>query len=277
MSLFFTSDLHLHDPRTALSRGYPDFRDHDKRIAANWIDQVTADDDVWVLGDLTDNRPNHALDIVRQLPGRKHLVLGNHDAGHPMFLNSHTWLPYYLDVFDTVVPMAHIRVANIDVLLSHFPYPRPDLGDVSYEQWRLPDCGSWLFHGHVHKEGKRSAMKSINVTVDAWGFRLMRAGDLNASTLGSAPTPAQERQATPTETFRKVTAINHKAELVRHRDRVRCPKCKANESSLSGYEFPTILRGGALFYLCQSCGMCFHTWPAGPIADQAEAKMSLVA
>jgi predicted phosphohydrolase len=84
MPIYAISDLHL-------SLGKPKpmdvfgeiWREHDKRIAENWDTMVGEDDTVLICGDtswaikLTDALPD--LEWVRQRPGKKIMIRGNHD------------------------------------------------------------------------------------------------------------------------------------------------------------------------------------------------------
>ncbi len=149
MTVHFTSDLHLGHRKAAEHRGFTDVDLHDYAIQRRWADVVSDGDDVWVLGDLAASSPRHALLVLAELPGRKHLVLGNHDQPHPMHRDAHKHLRKYLDVFDSVSTAARLRVEGTEVLLSHFPYHR-DRGEVRHTQWRLRDEGRWLLHGHTH-------------------------------------------------------------------------------------------------------------------------------
>jgi calcineurin-like phosphoesterase family protein len=149
MTVHFTSDLHLGHRKAAEHRGFSDVTLHDYAIQRRWADVVRDDDAVWVLGDLAASSPAHALGILRELPGTKHLVLGNHDQPHPMHRDAHLRLGKYLDVFASVSTAARRRVNGTEVLLSHFPYHR-DRGEVRHTQWRLRDEGRWLLHGHTH-------------------------------------------------------------------------------------------------------------------------------
>lgn len=150
MTVYFTSDLHLGHRLVAGLRGYEGRAiDHDDRIRFGWEMRVGPKDDVWVLGDLAASSPTYALEFIATLPGRKHLVAGNHDRCHPMHRDAHNWQRRYLEVFDSVQPFARRRIDGRDVLLSHFPYTR-DRGEPRHVQWRLRDEGSWLLHGHTH-------------------------------------------------------------------------------------------------------------------------------
>ncbi len=179
MTVHFTSDLHLGHRKAAEHRGFTGPQataEHDVIIARNWNAVVRPDDAVWVLGDLAASSPAYALEILGNLPGTKHLVLGNHDQPHPMHRDAHLRLGKYLDVFASVSTAARRRVEGTEVLLSHFPYHR-DRGEVRHTQWRLRDEGRWLLHGHTHGPERvtitgfrRTAplTKEIHVGVDAW-------------------------------------------------------------------------------------------------------------
>ncbi len=174
--IHFTSDLHLGHRKAAEHRGYDDVSEHDRAIVENWNAVVRPDDEVWVLGDLAMSSPTYALALIATLPGRKRLILGNHDKPHPMHRDAHKHLRAYLEVFDSVAQSARRRVEGTEVLLSHFPYHR-DRGPVRHTQWRLRDEGRWLLHGHTHGSERvtitgfrRTAplTKEIHVGVDAW-------------------------------------------------------------------------------------------------------------
>lgn len=192
MTVWFTSDLHLGHAKAAEHRGYDNVLEHDHAIYSGWKEVVKPDDDVWVLGDLAASSPTYALTVLGLLPGRKHLVLGNHDQAHPMHRDAHKHLRKYLEVFSSVAQSARRRIDGEEVLLSHFPYHR-DRGEVRHTQWRLRDEGRWLLHGHTHGSERVTlapAMigpyfmghitKEIHVGVDAWGFQPVSLDTISA-------------------------------------------------------------------------------------------------
>lgn len=122
MTVWFTSDLHFGHLKVSEIRGFGTPMQHDFALIKNWERVVRKNDQVWVLGDLAVSSPTRALEIVAALPGRKHLISGNHDACHPMHRNSHKYLRRYLEAFDSVQPFARRRIEGREVLLSHFPY-----------------------------------------------------------------------------------------------------------------------------------------------------------
>lgn len=151
MGVYFTSDLHLGHERVAGIRGFDSTGAHDAAIAERWRATIANNDDVWILGDIAASSPFHSLAILKTLPGRKHLVYGNHDRGHPMNRDAHKWHAHYLGAFASVASAARRRIYGREVLLSHFPYER-DRDEARYMQWRLRDEGLPLLHGHTHGE-----------------------------------------------------------------------------------------------------------------------------
>lgn len=177
--IWFTSDLHLGHARVAELRGFACVEHHDATLAGAWDRSVRDGDIVWILGDLTLGNPEPALSWVDARPGVKHLIAGNHDRVHPMHRTSHreTVKHAWLGTFHTIQTMARRKIAGCDVLLSHFPYPgtdRPDRTDqTSYDQWRLPNMGLPLLHGHTHSLltlSTNSHAPQIHVGLDAWGL-----------------------------------------------------------------------------------------------------------
>lgn len=167
--IFLWSDLHLGHRYVAALRGYDDVAEHDAALADAWASAVGPRDTVWVLGDVClGNFETKAAPLLSRLPGQKHLVLGNHDEGHPAHRGWLNRQRRYHPVFDSVHTAASVRHGGSQVLLSHFPYDG-DHEDVEerFAQWRLPDLGAELLHGHLH-ETRTLAERQLNVGVDVF-------------------------------------------------------------------------------------------------------------
>ena len=179
-NIWFTSDLHLGHGKVSEIRGFETPLAHDMTIVANWHESVAQRDQVWVLGDIATSNLAYALGVLAGLPGEKHLVAGNHDPVHPMHRKAHTQQPRFDEAFASVQPFARRRIDGEDVLLSHFPYNGPggDRGEIRYPQWRLPDLGEWLLHGHTHMADQRRHGKQIHVGVDAWNLAPVSIGTI---------------------------------------------------------------------------------------------------
>lgn len=160
---YYTSDLHLGHALVAETRGYfGDVSEHDTAVLDSLRDELNPKgDQLWILGDLSGGSKRmteRALDLLAALPFPKHLILGNHDPGHPMHRDAWKWQRRYLDVFESIQPFARQRFTVDDfrheVMLSHFPYDGDHTEEARYSQYRLRDCGRWLLHGHTHSRGR---------------------------------------------------------------------------------------------------------------------------
>lgn len=169
--IWFTSDLHVGHRRVATEfRPFSSVEEHDQVLAERWRDTVGKRDTVYVLGDLCVSGLDTALSFVSELPGTKHFISGNHDGCHPMHRKWRSLVPKFETVFATVQPFGSVRIDGSKVLLSHFPYSDDHVVPARYMQYRLPDLGEWLLHGHTHDAGQQLHGHEIHVGVDAWDF-----------------------------------------------------------------------------------------------------------
>lgn len=171
MSCFWTSDLHLGHRMVSEIRGFESPDIHDQVLADNWDEVVRKDDIIYIIGDLTLQNPAAVVEWVNARPGRKRLICGNHDSCHPMHRRYHRTMPAYLEMFETVMPFERRRFGYLNVLMSHFPYQGAGEGEREleerYPQWRLPDLGLPLLHGHTHSSNILSTGRMIHVGLDA--------------------------------------------------------------------------------------------------------------
>ncbi|HTF53646.1 MAG TPA: metallophosphoesterase [Pseudonocardia sp.] len=171
MSVFYTSDLHFDHVNIIPFCGRP-FESvfmMNSTIVENWNRVVKDDDTVYVLGDVTGGGLS-GLRWVSLLNGRKILVAGNHDQCHPMHANWIKAMPKYRDAgFDEIVTHATRTINKRRVLLSHFPYSADHTDKPRFAQYRFPDQGLPLIHGHVHKTYRKDGHQ-LHVGVDAWRF-----------------------------------------------------------------------------------------------------------
>jgi calcineurin-like phosphoesterase family protein len=186
---FYWSDLHFGQHDVADERGFTSPDLHDDHLIDAWLRTVSDADNIWLLGDLALASPARALEIIRYLPGTKHLILGNHDRAHPMHPDAHRHHARYRDVFASVATMARHDLGGHDVMLSHFPYRDDSRTRDRYRQYRLRNEGRWLIHGHVHDEFAVED-RQINAGVDQWMDGPATAGQLLALISGNTAAPA---------------------------------------------------------------------------------------
>lgn len=157
---------------------------HDARIAAHWDDMIHPDDIVYVMGDISINGSQGALDWFKARPGTKILISGNHDPVHPgFFRNAFKKVAAWREVFVDIQPYYRLSLLGQVVLLSHLPYSgtgaegKRDNGEEVEErgtQWRLPDLGMPLIHGHTHGPERAhvsdKGSPQLHVGLDAWNL-----------------------------------------------------------------------------------------------------------
>lgn len=173
-TVFFTSDLHIGHAKVSSLRGFATPQDHDVHIVETWNKTVTKRDTVYILGDIAVSNYEYALALIQTLNGTKHLISGNHDIVHPMHKRGHsrTEQMKWLDTFETVQPFLRKTNNHRNYLLSHFPYANWGDGEhrtgSRYNQYRIPDTGVPLLHGHTHGQ-ERAHDNMLHVGWDAWG------------------------------------------------------------------------------------------------------------
>lgn len=164
-NVFYTADTHFNHPFVAGTRGYTTAEEHDEALIENFNSNVHKKDHLWILGDLNHSSLTAGLAQAARLNGVKHLVLGNHDTGHPMHKRSHSSMRRYMEVFESVHLHEQHIIGGKYVNLSHFPYRGDHKPEDRHTQWRLRDEGLPLLHGHVHA-GFLMSHNQLNVGVD---------------------------------------------------------------------------------------------------------------
>lgn len=152
MKRWFTADQHFLHENIIDYCNRPFYRvgKMNGTIIANYRKCVADEDIGYFVGDVTIVGPQHrhSLEhILMQLPGRKILILGNHDKFDPFT---------YVEMgFESVHTMLDIG----DYLLTHDPAVATGMNDRK-----------WLC-GHVHTVFKMAKHGTVlNVGVDQWGF-----------------------------------------------------------------------------------------------------------
>jgi calcineurin-like phosphoesterase family protein len=171
MTLFFTSDLHLGHVRILelCNRPFDSVEAMNQAIIDRWNSVVTDEDTVFVLGDVAMGKIADSLPLVSQLKGQKHLISGNHDRCHPHYKKKQRTDIYYDAGFRSIQEFTRATINGVEYNVSHFPYEGDSHGPDRYGEYRLPDNGLPIIHGHVHGEWKVKG-RQINVGVDVWDF-----------------------------------------------------------------------------------------------------------
>lgn len=164
MANWYTADPHFgHDNIIKFcNRPFRSTSEMDAVIRANYASCVGPDDDFWIVGDFsfgrTSSKDGYAERLFASLPGRKHLVRGNHDGERIADLP-------WASVHDIV----EVKDGDQRFVLCHYPMIT----------WHGARRGALQLFGHVH-ENWRGTSNSVNVGVDVWEFRPVRARDIVA-------------------------------------------------------------------------------------------------
>ena len=149
MSIFFTSDLHLQHTNIlnfVNPRPYKTIQEHDAGIIKNWNDTITADDIVYILGDVSLHTDYSLLEEqLKQLNGHKHLILGNHDKAkeHAKYLNMGIW--------ESMRDYGKLNLQaesgrNYEIILFHYPIMEFDHAFSTKNGKKF----ALHFYGHIH-------------------------------------------------------------------------------------------------------------------------------
>lgn len=170
---FFTSDHHFFHKNviTYCDRPYNSVEDMNEDLIKKWNDVVKPEDEVYHMGDFSLSAK--ALPLVKLLNGRKFLVPGNHDHCFPFHKTFEKKKLKYLEAgFHCVFSSPdEILIEGHRVILWHLPYlTGEDTEDKRYGDWRIPNQGQWLLHGHSHGYRYVKNKNMIDVGVDCWNY-----------------------------------------------------------------------------------------------------------
>ncbi|PMC34554.1 hydrolase [Bacillus sp. UMB0899] len=98
----------------------------------NWNNLVSAEDEVYIIGDFMYRSKHHPEYYLDQLKGKKHLILGNHDRW-----TNQVDLPLY---FESVTQVKEIEDQSRHIVLCHYPMV----------EWPRYHKGSIHIFGHIH-------------------------------------------------------------------------------------------------------------------------------
>jgi calcineurin-like phosphoesterase family protein len=180
-SRWFTSDTHFGHANIIKysNRPFNDIPHMNEELIANWNGVVGEDDIIYHLGDVAMGPWEKWDEVLTRLNGRKVLVVGNHDR---IFKGMSTrqnerFADQYAGWFDEI----YHNVKGFELFdgtvvnLSHFPYDSDHTEKSRYMEFRLPDEGVPLVHGHTHSEHdvisrSKKGTVQIHVGVDSSNY-----------------------------------------------------------------------------------------------------------
>ena len=153
--VFVTADTHFgHENILKYEhRPFKNVRDMDKKLIANWNSVVKKNDIIYILGDFSFYNKANTEKIVKQLHGRKILIMGNHDRDRSVLW----WSSVGIDEV-----YRHPIVYDNYTIMSHEP---PEYYN---------DATPYVYlYGHVHKSEmyKTCTKQTACVCTERWGFQ----------------------------------------------------------------------------------------------------------
>lgn len=151
--IFYIADTHFGHQNIIrfCNRPFPDADTMDREMIARWQGKVRHDDTVYIVGDMF-FRSREITSVLDQLPGKKHLILGNHDSCWTKKVDLSC---YFLSVQDYL----EANTGKELVTLCHYPL-------LSWKQFRK----RYMIHGHIHND----------TSMDYWPCIAVRDNLLNA-------------------------------------------------------------------------------------------------
>ena len=143
--IWFTSDLHLGHNKDFVvqARGFETIEEMNAEIIRRWNERISADDDVYVLGDLILGDVDAGIALIATLNGKLHIMRGNHDTDKKV--EKYLELPNIVEVKYADI----LQYGKAVFWMSHYPTITANYDDDK----------PWAKHlinlfGHTHQKAK---------------------------------------------------------------------------------------------------------------------------
>lgn len=158
--IYFSSDLHLNHPKDFIyqPRGFDNIYEMNEAIINNFNSIITPEDDLYLLGDNFLGELEPGIELFRRLPGKIHLIWGNHDTARRQ--EALTACP---NVVEVIGYATIIKYQKYHFYLSHFPTCTTNFDDYEKPLKQRTLCLS----GHTHSKELFEPCGSYNVAIDA--------------------------------------------------------------------------------------------------------------
>ena len=169
--VYFISDLHFFHDREFIYklRGFSSEEQMRNTYISIWKDTVTDADDVYVCGDFCLGQDYTAIEnLIRSLPGKIHLIVGNHDTSAKIDFYSK---------FENIVEITYATILKYKKRLYYVSHYVTQTSSLETD----PKHCLINIHGHVHenKMFTNDIPYLINVSVDVTGGKLLTFEDIN--------------------------------------------------------------------------------------------------
>ena len=154
--IFYIGDMHLGHKNVIKydDRPFESVEQMDSVLIANWNSVVNDEDDVYIIGDFIYRSAYTPEYYLKQLKGRKHLIIGNHDF---RTLEDEKACKH----FDSMERIGYIKDGERDVVMCHFP-----IAEWSGKRRKNP---TYHVFSHIHnrKDDTYAYMKSLDYALNA--------------------------------------------------------------------------------------------------------------
>lgn len=169
--VYFTADNHFGHENVIrfCDRPFGSAAEMNKTMICLWNERVHKNDTVYVLGDMF-FRCENIEEILKQLKGKKYLIVGNHDE---------SWLRKFdaTAYFENITKFLETSDGQHKLVLSHRPL-------VSWDHERR----AYMIHGHIHNDTSADfwpllcvRKRALNAGVDVNGFHPVTFEELLAN------------------------------------------------------------------------------------------------
>ena len=158
--IWFSSDLHFNHNKDFIykPRGFNNIFEMNKTIIKNFNSIIKPEDDLYLLGDIFLGDLSAGISLFNQLPGKIHLIWGNHCTN-----NRKEAMSKCHNVVEVIGYATIIKYNKIHFYLSHFPTCTTNFDDYQKPLKQRTIC----LAGHTHSKEKFEPCGSYNVAVDA--------------------------------------------------------------------------------------------------------------
>lgn len=158
--IYFSSDLHLNHNKPFLyePRGFDNIDSMNQAIIQNFNQIITQDDDLYLLGDTFLGDLDAGIDLFKQLPGKIHLIWGNHDTDRRKEV-----MPQCPSVIEILGYATILKYKKFHFYLSHFPTCTANFDDYQKPLAQRTLC----LAGHTHSKELFEHCGSYNVAIEA--------------------------------------------------------------------------------------------------------------
>lgn len=132
---FYISDLHFGHVNIIqmCNRPFDSIDAMNECLIENWRSAVAPEDTVYVMGDVIYRSSRSPAFYLNPLPGKKHLILGNHDT---------KWMRHCdpSDFFESISHMKFVNEGDRQLTLCHYPMM----------SWPGSNRQGYMVFGHIH-------------------------------------------------------------------------------------------------------------------------------